>query len=207
MKNMLILLVVVGIYSCGSKSPGNTGEATGDSVVLKADTLNSSWINDFRDFRNAVYHNDVNKIKTHFSFPVLNTNNEIWSVALADSTDFFAGVGSDTIIPFTEKDFAKYYKKLFRREFINGILKIKSDELFKKNRASTDLLDSDSTTSYIMHASIDKEDNTLSLVLSFNTSIEDDNGDFVEGGEAGIGYIFIIQPDGHLLFKEIRIAG
>lgn len=215
MKNLLILLLVAGIYSCGNKSSGNIPQSTADSIIdrtadsttHKQDTLNSSWINNFRDLRNAIYQDDVNKIKTYFRFPVLNTNNEIWSVALTDSTDIFTGVSADTITPFTEKDFARYYKKLFTKEFINAILTIKSDELFKKNRASTELFNSDSATIYSMSASVDKEDHTLNLNLSFNTAVTDENGNFLDPGEASIHYTFAIQNDGRLLFKEIRIAG
>lgn len=206
MKNLLIILLAAVIYSCGNKSPGNTPQPTADSTTHKADTLNSSWINNFRELRNAVYQNDVNKIKTYFNFPVLNYGNEIWSVVLTDSTDIFTGFNRDTIVPFTEKDFTKYYKKLFTKEFINGILKIKSDELFKTNSASTESFNSDSVTTYTMIASVNKENNTLNLVLSFNTPIEDEDGN-VDPGEAGIGYTFTIQSDGHLIFKEIRIAG
>jgi len=87
MKKMLIILFAAGIYSCGN-NPSATGQATtesvadkaADSITNKQDTLNALWINDFRNFRNAVYQNDVNKLKTYFKFPVLNPYNEIWSV-------------------------------------------------------------------------------------------------------------------------------
>ena len=207
MKNPLILLLVVGIYSCSNTSSGNTPQATADSITHKPDTLNSSWINNFRNLRTAIYQDDINKIKAYFRFPVLNTNNEIWSVALADPDDTVTGVSSDTLIPFTEKDFDKYYKKLFTKEFIAGISKIKSDELFKKNETSTDMLTADSATNYSMLASINKENNTLNLILLFNTDVKDENGNDLDAGESGIGYTFVIQNDGHLIFKEIRIAG
>jgi len=214
MKKMLIILFAAGIYSCGN-NPSATGQATtesvadkaADSITNKQDTLNALWINDFRDFRNAVYQDDVNKLKIYFKFPVLNPYNEIWSVVLADSTDIFGEVGSDTLHPFTENDFVKYHKKLFTKEFVSGILKIKSDELLKRKESSTDILDSDSTTNYSMSATVDTTDNTLRLIILFNTGYKDENGKFEKEGESSINYNFLIQSDGHLLFKEIRIAG
>ena len=215
MKSILILVLATGLYSCGNETTEKKLQAAPDSSLSKqqalnaqkSNTLNPEWINHFRDFRNALYNNDINKIKTYFSFPVVNINNEIWSVVLADSTDIFTGYSSDPLTPFTEKDLDRYYKKLFPKEFISSILKLKSDVLFKTNNASVELSTSDRATGGTMYASVDKEDHTLSLVLSFITVVNDDNGNSEDAGEASIGYTFLIQKDGRLLFKEVRIAG
>jgi hypothetical protein len=214
MKFILILLLAIGIYSCGDNSAKTTEQSTVDTInkppdgsMHKSDTLNIAWINEFRNFRNAIYQDDITKIKSYFSFPVLDSSNEIWSVVLGDSSDTFTGVSTERLIPFTEKDLGKYYRKLFNKEFKIGILKIKSDELFQKSYASIESINIDSSSSFFMTVSVNKVDNTLNIALSYNTAIKDENGDFEDGGESSIGYAFIIQKDGHLLFKQIRIAG
>lgn len=202
-KYVYILVLVSGLYSCNNGSSGSDHQTTIDSTKAGIDTLNSSWIEDFREFRNAVYFGNISKVKTYFKFPISDEYNGIWAIAQSDWTKS----NDSTIIPFTEKHFDKYYNMLFTKEFIKSILKIKSEELFLKNSSSSGLFVQDSITNYMMTASVDKTDKILHLVLLFDTEIKDESGDSMDGGESGIGYIFIIQNNGRLLFKGIQLAG
>ena len=76
------------------------------------DSTDSVWINDFRIFRNAVYQNDIKKTKTFFSFPILDSSNEIWTLVLTDKEKQRKKIDYEKIIPFTEIDFDKYFNKL-----------------------------------------------------------------------------------------------
>lgn len=58
-----------------------------------------------------------------------------------------------------------------------------------------------------MYATVDKDEKTLSLNLSIDTEIKDDNGEVQDGGEYSIFYIFKIIENRWLKFKQVRLAG
>src|SRR5262245_57294544 len=107
MKKILALLLITGLYSCGSHSPNANDPAAvvPGSKSLNPDTLTARWIASFRMFRDAVYHHEPDKVKRFFKFPVMNDNNHIWSLVLTDSEKNKRNIGPDSIVPFTEKDF------------------------------------------------------------------------------------------------------
>lgn len=220
MRIIVILLLAVAVYSCADRA--TTKETTKDTVVKttaaddlsdKSVELNPAWIKEFREFRDAVYKNDLAKIKTYFSFPIVSPYNHIWDIALEGSGVNFPGFTQDTIIAFTEKDFDKYYRKILSKEFVNSLLKIKSEDLFTHNDANTDIFETDSTEQsdgalrYQLFASVDKKTNILRLNLAFTGEIKDDSGEMVDGIESNVVYDFLIQPDGHLVFQSIQLAG
>lgn len=212
MKFIPLLLLTAIICSCGNNASDKTAATNSkDSLPGKKDSttayLNPLWINDFREFRDAVYRDDIKKVKSYFKFPVLNRHNNLWTMISMNSKDAVKGANNVEVVPFTETDFDKYYKYFFSKEFKTSILKVKSDQLLKEDYVHTDSFETDSTHRYFMDASLDKEDNTLSLSVQYREDILDENGEFLDPGEFSTIYIFTIQPDGSLLFKEIMLAG
>jgi len=84
----------------------NTGKADFSNTGQQPDT--NRWIDDFREFRTAVYQQNKNKIKSFIDFPIINDNNEIWWLVY-DGKGRGAQLLSDKIKPFTEKDFDLHY--------------------------------------------------------------------------------------------------
>ena len=144
-------------------------------------------------------------MKEFFKFPIMNEANEIWYIAY-DTEKQISSLPSK-IKPFTEKDFDKYYDKIFPKTFLAAVMKIKSEELYKKNETETPDFKEGKNTTYKMYASVDKPAKLLSLNLAFNTVIKDDKGEVQDGGESNIIYQFKITGDNKIVFKQIRIAG
>lgn len=153
------------------------------------------WIDDFKNFREAVYQGQRLKVKTYFDFPVQNEHNELWWLVTAPGES-----EQDISKPFTEKDFDKGYDKIFTREFIKALLKLKSADLYANGEAESIGL-KEGATSYKVYAGFDKDSKTLTLNLAFNTATEE------EGGEYNVIYTFSILPSGRLKFKQLNLAG
>ncbi len=211
MRKFYFLLLTLLITSC--KENGNVKTAksipvdkdtsTGIQTMQQNDTAN--WIENFREFRNAVYQKDKIKAKQFIDFPIMNVNNEIWSLVYEGNTKEFYTI-PDSIKPFTEQDFDKYFNKLFSKRFINTILKIKSEDLLRIGNAETKDFEEGNTT-YKMYATFNKAKRTLSLNLSSNTITKDETGEIQDGGEFSIGYQFDILKNGQLKLKQVRLAG
>ena len=173
-------------------------------LLHPADTL--TWIEDFKLFRTAIYQNDIAKVKTYFKFPVLNANNEIWYLILPEAQLSKGKFSGNKIVPFNEKDLVQYYHKIFPKKFIKSILKIKTDELYKKGYVET-AEQSDSTAKYTMYATYDKQSGLLSLNLAYNSMIKNEEDGSTDVEESNVIYYFTVQKNGKLFFKEIRLAG
>jgi hypothetical protein len=167
----------------------------------------TNWIQDFRKFRDAVYKNDRATVKSFIDFPIMNDNNEIWFLVYGGDKKGTQLMGSDKKKPFTEKDFDLYYEKLFSKRFIKAILKIKTEELVKKAETATAEIGDGKATTYKIYASFDKDEHMLSLNLSSNTQEKDENGAVMDGGEFSILYQFTILKNGHIKFRQVRLAG
>jgi hypothetical protein len=199
MKNFILVLFTMTVIACKDRRDTSL-ILTGNKPTQ--DTLR--WIDNFKQFRNAVYQNDRVQVKQFMDFPILNENNEIWHLVYEGSEkamDFL----SDKIKPFTESDFDRYYGKIFSKRFITAILKVKSDELYKTGSMETQELSEDSTT-YQMHAKFDQSTNSLQLNLNWNTPIYNGDGT-IDPGEGSIMYEFTVLSNGQIKFKQIRLAG
>jgi len=206
MKLTLRMLFPASLFFLFSfSSPQHLPASASMNDTVQTDSTAREWIDDFKVFRDAVYHSDQEKVKTFFSFPVLNPSNEIWWLVLSDR-EREAKKLTGEIAPFTEKDFSKYYKKIFPPAFTSTLLKIKSAELFNKGETESVEIKKGNTT-YKMYASVDKETHVLSLNLSYTTVWKDDKGEVTDGGESSVIYSFSILPDQHLKFMYVRLAG
>jgi hypothetical protein len=108
--------------------------------------------------------------------------------------------------PFTEKDFDKYFEKIFSQKFIKALLKIKSEVLDKKGSAETISL-KDGNTSYRIYATFDKEEKCLRLNLASITVEKDEHGEILPGGEFSIIYQFDIIDNKEIKLKQVMLAG
>ena len=181
----------------------------GNCSIAKTLNPNDSliWIEDFKLLRTAIYQNNMPVVKKYFSFPVLNPNNEIWYLVLQESELSKQQFSGDKIVPFYEKDLTLYFSKIFTKPFIKSILKIKTDELYKKGYIETPKQYTDSSSSCRMYVTYEKKSGLLTLNLAYNQITKDDEGNILDGGESNVIYFFTVQKNGRLLFKEIRLAG
>jgi hypothetical protein len=206
MKLALLLLLpasMVVIFSFTTQQHFPSQKVQNSSV--QPDSSTQQWIADFKIFRNAVYQNDKAKVIQFFTFPVMNPADEIWFLVLSEK-EREAKKLTERITPFTEKDFIRYYKKLFPPAFTKTILTIRSAELFNKGETESVEIKEGNTT-HKMYAAVDKETNILSLNLSYNTVWKDENGEVTDGGESSVIYSFKLLENGHLQFMYVRLAG
>lgn len=199
------ILCLLSLYGFFPAMASDTGYPSEQKQIQINDT--STWVNDFRLFRTAVYQHDTLAIKKYFKFPVLNTNNEIWYLVLSEKEMSAKKFSSKKLVPFLEKDLRKYYSKIFPASFIKSLLKVKTEVLYKKGYFETAELHEDSTTSCRMYVTYEKRTGTLTLNLACNSIIKDEDGNILDGGESNVIYYFRVQKNGRLLFKEIRLAG
>ena len=207
-----VLFFVFFIITCGENNFLSTAETRhaqeDDAVKVKtapqADT--SGWIYSFRKFRTAVYQRNKDSLKSFIDFPILNDNNEIWYLVY-NGNEKAIGLLPEKIKPFTERDFDLHHDKLFSKNFINALLKIKTEELYQKGSTETITLQDGKATGYKMYATFDKAAGTLSLNLASKTIIKDAGGKEQDGGEFNEIYMFSILRNGKIKFRQIRIAG
>ena len=170
-----------------------------------SDTL--TWIEDFKKLRSAIYQHNLENVKGNFKFPVQNPNNEIWYLVLSEDELSKTNFSGNKLVPFLEKDIELYFDKVFPRPFIKSILKIKTEELYRKGYFETAEQSTDSTNKYKMYVTYKKKTGLLILNLAYNQTIKDDDGNILDGAESNVIYYFSIQKNGRLLFKEVRLAG
>ena len=190
MKIIVVTILTSFLLSFNNKTIGNS----------------TKWINNFKEFRNAVYKKDKAKVKKFINFPVLSSGNQIWYLAY-NGNEKALNLLNDKTKPFTEKDFYLYFDKIFSRLFINAILKIKTNELNNKGETESIELNYGKATTYKMIATFEKSTHSLSLNLASNTIEKDTNGEILDGGEFNIIYQFEISSTGQLKLKQVELAG
>lgn len=194
----------VTVCSAGdSRCPSLAASYQFSNCSLPADAASKLWIEDFRAFRNAVYRNDTAAVKSFFKFPL---KGDTWFLVLSEK-ELQSKSSNEKFGTFTAVDFNKYYSKIFPVHFITTLLKVKSEELYNKGEYETPEFRENSTTTYKMHASFDKEEQRLSLNLNFNVVEKDEQGEVIDGGESTVIYIFRVLKNGHLQFDKIMLAG
>lgn len=178
-----------------------TPQPVTDTPFMQKDT--SYWVYNFRQFRDAVYQADKKKARAFANLPFTGEYNNIWQLAYDfEQAEKLERKGT----PFTETDFYKHFNKLFPKDFINCLLKIKTEELYKVGEYTTVTFeDSTASKSYMMIATWNKPDNTLMLNLSSRTIFK--QGEDEEVGEFSVIYIFEITRKGHIKFKAVGLAG
>lgn len=197
--------VLIILFSCGNaaskESAAGNKKISERPPVEKSDTL--TWINDFRAFRDAVYHNERAKVKGFVDFPIVNPGNDIWYIVYAGDVKEMPDIPDSK--PFTEKDLDKYYNKIFTNTFIKCLLKIKTEELYRKGEiASPDLKAGNSISR--LSATVDKTENTLELNLYTEAPYKNGDGE-MEKSEYAVMFKFRILKTGKIKLYQIFGAG
>lgn len=218
MKRIIILISGLLVFSsCKNKPEGTSGGKVDTVNDARAKDIpqnaaveiseSSNWLDDFKDFRNALYANDTLKLKTYFDFPLSDEGSSIWALCElteAERRNRDQEVGNTDA--FYEKDFDRYYKRIFNKKFLTGILKLKSAALLSKGKTETEEFP-DASTPFVMHATMDEELKTLQLNMAFRNNGTDEDGNYVSEGEYNVIYIFDVIDGRKLMFKKIVIAG
>jgi hypothetical protein len=162
------------------------------------------WVDNFRQFRDALYKNDKTKAKEFLDLPFQNEGNEIWYLAYSDNEKEADNLNKK-VKPFTEKDFDKYFNKIFTKQLVKCFLKIKTDDLYKSGKSESPEI-KDSSTTYKLYVTFDKTDKTIEIDLATKTPYKISDTEY-EAGESNFIYRFQILKNGHIKLKRILIAG
>ena len=164
----------------------------------------SYWVDNFKQLRDAIYKNDKLKAKDFLDFPFENEGNEIWYLALSNNEKATDNL-SEKVKPFTEKDFDKYFAKVFTKQLVKCFLKIKMDDLYKNGKSESPEI-KDSSTTYKLYVTFDKINKTVELNLATKKTYKISKTEY-EAGESNFIYQFQISKIGHVKLKRILIAG
>jgi hypothetical protein len=162
------------------------------------------WVDNFRQFRDALSKNDKTKAKEFLDLPFQNEGNEIWYLAYSDNEKATDKL-NENVKPFTEKDFDKYFNKIFTKQLVKCLLKIKTDDLYKNGKSESPEI-KDSSATYKLYVTFDKTDKTIELNLAIKTPYKISDTEY-EAGESNFIYRFRILKNGHIKLKRILIAG
>lgn len=200
-----IFLIFATIFCSTIFGQTNIKIDTSQVPIIYKQKDTSYWVENFRQFRDAIYQRNKIKAKIFCDFPILNENNELWKLVYLGKNNINI---PNNVKPFTEIDFDSFFDKIFTKRFINCILKIKTDELYKNGKFTTIYFnDSLTSTTYYIDAVYDKSENKIELNLLSNTDYKDENGEKLDGGEFSIVYFLSIEKNGHIKFKKVRLAG
>jgi hypothetical protein len=206
--NFYLIIICFILFSCQAKNSDN-GKNKKDSIesltvktkLDEKDTI--GWIKDFGTLRTALYEKNKKGLKSFFNFPINNGNNEIWYLIYEGNESKLKTI-TEEAKSLTEAEFDKNFDKIFPQEFVNSILKIKTDVLLKKHSYET-IMFKNEQKSYKTYASYHKQENILQLNFYSETQIDLGEGE-MDKAEFSIVYYFDIR-DGHLIFKKILLAG
>ena len=186
MKSLFLLLSFFLIFSCEKKEEFVQAKNPVHQIFVAS---SEDVVNDFIDFRKAVYQNDLKKMKKYIDFPfqskdacfLINENFE-----------------KETI---SEEDFNKFHTKIFDKMFIESILKVKTLELLEKGKTTTQDLKLGNET-FRMTASFEKPD-ALLLNIASETFVKDLDWK----PEHNRIYEFEVENKGKLKLIHIYLAG
>ena len=219
-KIILIVISLTALLSCKNKSKHEIKERKDSTKVVVSDSVTATpgssvdsryisvntWIDDFKNLRQAIFLNDKEKLKTYFNFPVGDEN---WGYLVDFSESERKARKGKYANPdlLYEADFDRYYKRIFDDDLAKAMMKIKTDDLFEKHLAeSPDFNTGDFIFKLIVN--YDQEDKTtLHLNLSYNNNSVDENGEPVSEGEYNKIYIFEVEAGKRLIFQKVAFAG
>ena len=219
------------VFSCGGKTEKHQPEILDqvelpNQAVTATDSLYSSssrstndmhdkveyvavatWIDDFRNFRAAVYNDDVAKLKTYFEFPTSDPGEGLFYLSKLYQQDWQRR-NEELKNPnlFYPADLEKYHRKIFDVRFKNCVLKIKTEELYSKHLYRTKLFE-ETDIIYEMVAEYRSADRRLVLNMAFGNNVKDENGAWISEGEHNVVYTFKVTDGKKLILDRVDIAG
>lgn len=188
----------------------STTAATTDTTLTVQDQNYvgvNNWLDDFKNFRQAVYLKDIEKLKTYFDFPVKDDGAAIWHLCNLTEKEMQTRknkVADPTL--FYEEDLERYYSRIFNADFVKTLLKVKSAKLYETHSNETP----EFTTAdhiYRLIAEYNPADKVLSLNLAYTNNAKDEDGNPISEGECNVIYSFTVINGKHLKFRRIDIAG
>lgn len=167
----------------------------------------NNWLDDFKNFRQAVYLKDLKKLKTYFDFPVKDDGAAIWHLCNLTKAEIQTRKNKfKNPDLFYEQDLEQYHSRIFSADFVKTLLKIKSAKLYESYlNESPDFTTADHI--YKMIAEYNATHKVLSLNLAYANNAKDSEGKQISEGEHNIIYSFSIIDGKFLKFKRIDIAG
>lgn len=209
--NLLIFLVLIFIYSCegnGSRKENNNSVKIEKNIENIVFECNSDSVKaNFKEFRDALYSRNLNKIKIFFEFPVVAESNGLWYQAYMNEENIPINLESAT--PFHEKDLDKRFDKIFDKNFIKDLLKVKTDSLFSQGKYETPKK-YDKNSYYYMEVIFDEKSKVLIInqITGGSIIVDDGLGGTVEEANEGlVSFQFKINDKNKLIFKDIVMAG
>lgn len=203
---LLFALVTISfLIACNQKDNSHSNEKNGTARKNPKSTYLpvTSWIDDFGNFREAVYRKDIAKMKTYFNFPVFADTTQIWEAVYENMDES----KRPQAIPstFTGEDLEKNYKQVFNEAFVKSLLKVKVEQLYEHGEFTTPKT-VDKDRSFYMLAYYDKATSSLQLSLMYS-GWKDENGMEMSEGESATIYFFKVTNTNQLIFDKILFAG
>ena len=162
------------------------------------------WILEFQKLRQTLYQNDLPVIKSFFDFPLTDEQSSGLLAVINYNTN--KDLRKTTNLQ-SEEEFTKYYKQIFRTDFVKGLLPLKSDSLLQNNYvSSTSWKVKNDDAQYSTSVSYDKSDKSVSLFLNAAYGIEADGNEESKTESAAV-LIFIINKENKLKFDRVIMAG
>lgn len=215
MKHVYLIFASTLLFSACNNTPKKAENKlvsqtkVSDSIIppKENDVEIRNWLDDFKNFREALHLKDLKKLKTYFDFPVSDDGAAIWSLCNLTEAEIQARKSKfKNADLFYEQDLEQYDDRIFNADFVKMLLKIKSDKLYATHYNET----AEVTTADHIYKLI-AEYNATSKVLSFNLAYAnnstDEEGNRVSEGEYNIIYSFTVIDGQYLKFKRIDIAG
>jgi len=203
-RQLFSLLTLTFCSTAFSQTPQSLKPGSTKTVSSYKQKDTTCWVDNFRQFRDALYRNDKSKAKEFLDFPFKNEGNEIWYLAYSGDEKATDSLDQN-VKPFTEKDFDKYFNKIFTKPLIKCLLKIKTNELYNTGKSESPEI-KDSSTTYKLYATFDKANRTVELNLATKTRYKISGTEYEEG-ESNFIYRFMILKNEHIKLKRILIAG
>lgn len=197
-------------FSCNQKhekkEESNAINKNNESVKTdKQTSLNSKkednlWVDQFKEFRLALFHKDKNKLDQFFDFPIQSDKNELW--ILIDDKGF-ESFEENQDKPISKELFYKNIDKIFPKEFIQLLLKVKSDSLRKGSEYQTEDFTFEDGSSAILY--FDFSEKGFSINFNSKGVIFESNEEMTS--EFSIIYNFSLNKSNQLKFESISLAG
>jgi len=173
-------------------------------------STNENWVDDFKNFRQAIYTKNNAKLKSYFKFPIVaDENSSLWYLVQLNDADWKKrklkyGNKADL---FYEEDFDKFANVIFDSDFKQTIMKIKTDKLLKEHYSESPKYKKDDYSYQMLVDFQSDEADILYLNMSFGNTAVDENGENVSEGEHNNIYKFEVIDGKKIIFNGFTIAG
>jgi hypothetical protein len=174
----LLFGFVVSAFVASCSNPDTSNQEPSEEISLSSEVsdepyvnYDSIWLEEFVAFRDAVYRQNLKAIKGFVDFPM--EPGAIWYLSFTDELDWSE---IDASKSFPEQNFDKKYKRIFDKDFIDHILKVKSKVLFAEGNFVTQEVRI-GEEGIKMYANYSSDEKSLSLMLHYTRYHQYDDED------------------------------